>query len=565
MKTYDYRQGSPEWLALKAEHERSGSKAPMMMGTSPHLTRDQLVAMIATGGEQEFSRFVKEVIFERGHEVEAFGREFAEEIVGEDFFPVTGVSDDGYLLSSFDGVTILEDINLEVKQWNKEKAAMVAAGQCPPCDLPQIDQGFAVNECADQCLYVVTDGTRERTVHLWINRSPERVERLLAAWQQFDADVEAYAPSAPDIKPEGAAPAGLPALRIQLSGEVRETNLPAFREQAMAMIASINTKLVTDNDFADAEATVKYLKAGEDQLKAAKAAALSQTADIDELFRTVDEVSEQMRRKRLDLDKLVQAQKQAVRDEILREGRAALADHMAALDASLDGYTMPEPVCDLAGAMKGKKTIASLRSAVNDAVAAAKIDASQMQLTVQACVKLIRGVPQEYSALFADARTLVTTKQPDDLEAIIKARIADHVEAKRQREEADRERIRAEEAEKLRREQAAAAAPPRQADPKGPFHADAPAPLAVEHQAGEPNLFKAKPKAKSGPPLKLRDINAMLAPIKLTAEAISQLGIEPQGREGSAVLFAAADFDRLCAALICTVETARDSELESAA
>ena len=74
--------------------------------------------------------------------------------------------------------------------------------------------------------------------------------------------------------------------------------------------------------------TVKWCGDVEDRLKAAKQHALSQTADIDAMFRTIGDIIETSRATRLELNKLVTARKEAVREEILSEGKAALAKHV---------------------------------------------------------------------------------------------------------------------------------------------------------------------------------------------------------------------------------------------
>ena len=48
MKTHDLIQGSPEWLAYRAQHFNA-SDAPAMMGCSPYKTRAQLLAEMHTG------------------------------------------------------------------------------------------------------------------------------------------------------------------------------------------------------------------------------------------------------------------------------------------------------------------------------------------------------------------------------------------------------------------------------------------------------------------------------------------------------------------------------------
>src|SRR5690606_5975316 len=156
------------------------------------------------------------------------------------------------------------------------------------------------------------------------------------------------------------------------------SNLKAFREHAMAVLGAIKTDLQTDQDFADADKTVKWCKEVEDRLQAAKQHALSQTASIDELFRTIDAITEETRAKRLELDKLVKARKDAIRLEIKSTAEQAVKKHVAILNQRLIPVTLPNIPADFAGVMKGKKTVASLEDAVDTELARFKIEANNL-------------------------------------------------------------------------------------------------------------------------------------------------------------------------------------------
>src|SRR5690606_3672231 len=112
----------------------NASEASVMMGAFPTFSRRELVKLCATGLEREFSDYVQKRVLDRGHEVEPALRALAERMIGEDLYPVTGVSDDGYLGASFDGVTLAEDTILEAKQHNAEKVACIQRGEIPPAD-----------------------------------------------------------------------------------------------------------------------------------------------------------------------------------------------------------------------------------------------------------------------------------------------------------------------------------------------------------------------------------------------------------------------------------------------
>lgn len=447
MKRIEHPQGSPEWLAARARYF-TASEAPAMMGASKNVTRNELLHIKATGTEREISDWVQKHLFDKGHEIEALARTIAEAIIGEELYPVTATDDEGWLLASFDGLTMAEDACWECKSWNEAKAAEVREGRCPEEDRWQVAQQLVVSG-ADRCLYMVSDGTEERTVHTWVKLRPDDSKRLVAGWNQFRQDWEQYVP--PKVVPEavGKTPEALPALRIEVTGMVTASNLDAFKEHALAVFAGINRELATDQDFADAEKTVKWCSDVESRLAAAKEHALSQTASIDELFRTVDDISAEARRVRLELDKLVKARKEEVRREIVAGSRQALDAHVAALNKRLGGEYLPPMQADFAGAIKSKRTIDSLRNAVDTTLAHAKIEANERADAIDANLKAAAELKAD--GLLPDLRTLVL-KSPEDFRATVKLRIAERDERERKRQEAERERIRAEEQAKAQRE-----------------------------------------------------------------------------------------------------------------
>jgi hypothetical protein len=239
----------------------------------------------------------------------------------------------------------------------------------------------------------------------------------------------------------------LPALIVQVEGRVVSSNLAIFREAASTFIANIKTDLQTDVDFANAEQTVKFCKEGEERLEVVKAQALSQTASIDELFRTVDQISAELRAKRLELDKLVKARKDAIRIEIMQAGRDVFTEYMNTLNKRIGKAYMPILAPDFAGAMKGLKTVSSIMNAVDTALANAKIEASAVADKICANLTTMRELATEHATLFPDAAQLAL-KENADLVLLVKARIAEHKAAEEKRLEAERERIRAEEAAK---------------------------------------------------------------------------------------------------------------------
>ena len=446
-------QGSQEWHNIRAKRF-TASEAPAMMGASKYQTRDALLKQKATGHSEEVSPS-QQRIFDKGHEAEAKAREIAEGIVGQELFPATIEDDAQRLLASMDGLTMLGDFGWEHKLANQALITATKAGELDDHYKWQMDQQMLVSG-AVSIIFMCSDGTEENMAFTWYERDEARIKQLLAGWRQFEKDLAEYVPTESKVEAVGTAPDSLPTLRIELTGAVSTTNLPEFKERALAIIDGIKTELITDEDFSSADMAVKFLSKGEKQLEDAKSRALEQTASIDELFKTIDELKDAMRTKRLALDKLVKAEKENRRIAILTNAKQAMDKHVGDLEKAMEAQancsvSMPAINADFAGAMKGKKTISSLESAANDTLATAKIEANQVSEVMRSNIAVLNE-QAEYGFLFSDYQQLLT-KASDDLNAVVKSRIADHKEAQAKKEAEDRERIRQEEAAKLKAEQ----------------------------------------------------------------------------------------------------------------
>lgn len=564
MKTLDLPQGSDAWAAARARYN-TASEAPAMMGASTKTTRNELLRMKATGSEKEFSDWVREVLFERGHEIEAAARPIAEDIIGEELYPATGISDDDKRLASFDGITMAGMVIWECKQWNEAKAADVRAGQLPEEDRWQVVQQFDVSG-AVRCLYMVTDGTEERTVYLWIERASieSDIERLHAGWAQFNKDVANYQPPEQEVIVAGTAPETLPALRVEIRGQVVASNLDSFRSHAVAVIEAINTELETDEDFASAEKTVKWCGDVEARLDATKSAVQAQAADIDAVFRAMDEVSALVREKRLLLNRLVTEQKKQRRDNILLKARDASDAHIAEINSTLGPrIRMPFVPVDFAGAMKGKKTLSSLQNAVDTELARFKIEADRIANGIRKNLELLRTDAKGHETLFADAQALVTSKSPEDLANLIRVRISEH-QAAEEKKRQDEAQAKADAEARAKAAADAAAVPAAPAPTHAPQAVEtARAPAAAAPPANETGGAPA-PVSDNGQRMKLGDINALIAPLSISADGLAQLGFAHVGQEKAAKLYRASDWPCIAARLVQHIQQA-GSEMARAA
>ncbi|KVG33829.1 YqaJ viral recombinase family protein [Burkholderia diffusa] len=471
-------QGTPEWEEFRLHHF-GASEAAAMLGLSTKVKRNELLHMKHTGTPKEFNDWVQEHILDHGHEVEALARPLVELDLGEDLYPM--VFSRGLLSASCDGVTMDERRTWEHKQWNAELAESVSNGVLPEEHQPQCQQVLLVSG-ADELIFTVSDGTEQNKVSMTVLPDEAWFNRIRAGWAQFEKDLAAYEPREIREAPKAAAIMSLPTLAVQIRGEVVASNLPGFKAAAEKFIASIKTDLQTDEDFANAVATVSFCEKAEKELEVAKNAAIGQTASIDELMRTLDHIRTQLRDKRLALDKLVTKRKTEIKDEIIADGRKAYAAHLAALNAELGDVTIAIAAPDFVTAAKNKRTLASLHEAIDTAVANGKIAADAAARELRAKVDWYRTHAGEHAFLFRDLQQLIQ-KPADDFQLAVNARIDEH---KRQ-EAAKEEKRKADEAAAVARAAAQSAAAANQAPgTSAPANDAAPAavPRAAEPQAG---------------------------------------------------------------------------------
>jgi putative phage-type endonuclease len=523
METLNLIQGSPEWHAHRAT-ARNASDTPVVLGVSPYRTRAQLLDERKFGIKPEISAS-QQRRFDDGHAFEAKARAIAEEIIGEDLYPVTGVN--GPWSASFDGLNLAEDLPWEHKTLNDDLRAVLPfgvvggpeVGACLPIHYrAQMEHQLMV--CGGKtCLFTASKWEGDKLIearHCMYQSDPELRERIVLAWEQFERDLETHELAEAKAEVVGNAIQALPALVVQVEGRVVQANLGAFKEAAEQFIASIKTDLVTDQDFADADQTVKFCADGEEKLELVKSQVLAQTATIDELFRTIDHIKEQLRQKRLTLTKLVQQRKDQIRAEIAAEASRQLAAHVAELNSSLPKPWVTATSVDFLGAMKGLKTVASCREKVDAALVAAKLTASQLAQAYASNWALA----EPHASLFPDFG-LVGAKPKEDFQALLELRIRQDEEARKAREAAQAQRSEEVPAQDL-----------------------APAVDATREAQ-----FAAAPSEDDGARLTLGEISARLG-FAVTQDLMNRMGIQPAGTNRRAVLYRASDFGRICSSLI---------------
>lgn len=189
MKVVDLIQGTPEWLAFRAEHYPA-SETAIVMGLSPYTTREELMYERKTGNRKPFPEYLAK----RGHESEAAARPVAQEILGDELFPATAVcSQDERFSASFDGITMCGDMIWEHKLWSEKLAASVLDGAIPKHYYLQVQHQLMVSG-ATKCLFMTSDGTSDKCYTMIVKPDHMVFSQITTAWDDFERDLVDFIP-----------------------------------------------------------------------------------------------------------------------------------------------------------------------------------------------------------------------------------------------------------------------------------------------------------------------------------------------------------------------------------
>ena len=581
-------QGSPEWLAHRANCLNASDLAAAM-GVSKYTTRAELIKRLATGIVPEVDA-ATQARFDKGHAAEAAAAPLAEEAIGEGLYPMVLAAEvpglTRRLSASFDGLTLIQEKSWENKLPNAALVASLQAGVIPAEYHPQMEQGLMLSG-AEKCLFTAGDGNTFAAQ--WYKSDPDLRAKIIPTWKQVEADVLAYVPteSAPAVV---AAPVeALPAPFITVTGQLAlADNFATFETRLRDFLDNqLIRKPQTDEDFVNLDAQIKEMKAGREALKRAKAQMLAQIEPVDRATKTADMLDKLLQQNCAIAERLLTEEKERRKGEIVTSGVTRLQDHVAALNTRLGKPYMPPQTADFAGVIKGLKSLASMEDKVNTALAGAKIKASEIADRIDANMKYLRDNAGDYKALFSDAYAIVL-KAPEDMQALVTARISEHkAEIERQAELA-REKIRAEEQARADREAraklAAEAAEKAMAQPT-PAPADqevirqsivsgvsitrttmqADGSRDVEHipfsavfqESPATNVVPMPTKAPAvdtSARIKLGEVNALIAPLSITADGLAALGFPVIETDKGAKLYRLADVPAILAAMVRHLE-----------
>jgi predicted phage-related endonuclease len=454
MQIINLVQGSEEWKQFRSSY-CVASEAAIIMGDSPHMKREELLQLKHTGSEKTFSEWVEKFIFAKGHELEALARPIAEELLGDELYALVGIREvNGLkLLASFDGITApLYDNHWEHKQFNQALFDLVnSGGELWPEHYWQLEHQMLVNDNSS-CIFAVSDGTRENYAQIVYHSVPKRRADLITGWKQFFVDLGNFVPVEKSILPVAALQEYLPAIRytISIDPESKTIALKSNQEEYKAAVHRLmdraKKKLETDQDFVDAIAHIKICEDAESKLKVMMDDVLGEFQDIDKFAKDLKTIHDLIRTCRIAEEKQVDSRKAQIKSDAINAIQFELSSYIQEINKRLfaKGVALPlRAYADFTGAIKGLKTIDSMKSSLKDELARAKIEITQVTAKIDKNIHLVETLAPDKGFLFSDLRDLVT-RDHDYVELLIKTRIkqhADQIEAKRISDEAEAKRL----------------------------------------------------------------------------------------------------------------------------
>lgn len=544
-------QGTPAWHQHRAQHFNA-SDAPAMMACSPYMTRAELVKKLATGVTAEVDAATQR-IFDAGHQFEALARPLAEEIIGEELSPCVGTR--GKYSASFDGLTFMIDDGFEHKSLNAALREAMFEG-CTGADLPlvyqvQMEQQAMVSSCK-RILFMASKWELDRDTgewvlveerHCWYTPNLDLRARIVAGWELLEKDVAAYTPPKAEAITAKIQQA-LPALRIEASGAVTASNLDEFQAVVMERINAVNMDLVTDQDFADGDADGKWLRDVSAKMKEAVQRVRGGMESVDEVLRVLEQLDEIATKKAIAIEKKVKSEKDVRKDQIVLTAQRSLDGHIAELNRNLGAHYLASPGLVFAPVVKGLKSLDSMTDKVQAELATQQATANAAAARYKTNRAHLQQQDGDWITLFPDFST-VGAKGAEDFEALAALRIGNHKRAEAARLEAEREKIRAQvqaKAEAAVRAQLIEAEQTAQAGIAEAREAESlPAPLLDElskvaefvrsegvaaidaKQVISAAKASAAP-ADTGETMTLGQINTLIAPIKVDAAGLTELG-----------------------------------------
>lgn len=175
----DLQQGSPEWLSFRLE-KIGASDAPVIMGVSPYWDLMSLYKQKCCGMDKPPNAAML-----YGRKNEEVARLLFEEQNNLAVFPMVGVHEvRTWQVASFDGLTLEQDVAVEIKCANEKDHNLAKDGKIPEKYYPQLQHQLAVSGLA-QIFYFSYRGALKEGITIVVKRDDKYIDKLIAREEEF--------------------------------------------------------------------------------------------------------------------------------------------------------------------------------------------------------------------------------------------------------------------------------------------------------------------------------------------------------------------------------------------
>jgi len=171
---------------------------------------------------------------------------------------------------------------------------------------------------------------------------------------------------------------------------------------------------------------VKFCSASEKKLASAKKDALTQTASIEKVFTTIDEISASLRTTRLSLNKLVKEKKEEVKNKMATKAFDHIESVTRVSNIKLEPFCLDTQIGFpyFTNAMKGKRTLVSMQQSVDECTAKLTAEIGNRTSEILRNIEEFNAAAEGYGHLFlADSQQLVWLST-GEMTGVVSQRIA---------------------------------------------------------------------------------------------------------------------------------------------
>lgn len=455
MKIIQLHQGSDAWRA----HRRAcynASDYPAVRGVSKYKSRTKLLDEMVYGVTEEVDAATQKR-FDGGHRFERLAREYAEEAFTLELYPVVGTVDSGLkkpLGASFDGLTFDHSINFEHKTLNNDLRRVFDNGDpLPEMYKSQLDHQHLVSGC-EKTLFMASiwddDDNLIEECHRWYTPNHGYEDRVIADWKRFEKDLENHKATSIAEMPQAEVVVNLPALFVHAKGEITTHNLDDFGLALQAGLAEVRSiVLLNDQDFANAKSHAKRFREVAKEIAMEEEKMLAQTQTIGEASRKMKAWIKDLNATALQLEKDVEREDAAKKSIMVSEAMMEFKSYYGLLEVDTKPIKLFLQQPDFAGAIKGKRNYASMHDAVQTLLSQSKVAADQVAKDARDKVLWLADNAHGMEFLLSDLQQ-IAQKPFDDFVLTVTSRIEKHKVAEQAKIEVGREKIRQEEAGKVK-------------------------------------------------------------------------------------------------------------------